>query len=68
MVKVLTKTITHMACECDLITDGLGEVIHPLPENVFDDVCSKVALVKFEISGEGLWLCPKCVTHYRRNE
>ena len=52
-----------MACECELLKKA-GEEIHRIPSDVDSDVCQNFALVKFDVCGEGMWLCPACVGHH----
>ena len=49
-----------MVCECETFK-YFDTVIHP--DNGNDDVCQNMAYLKFDIDGEGIWLCAECLKH-----
>ena len=51
-----------MVCECETFK-YFDTVIHPMPENGEYDLCHNMAYLKFDIDGEGIWLCAECLKH-----
>ena len=64
MTKVLNNSYpTRMVCECQtLVKEGVN--IHPLPTDPEQDVCINISYIKFEVDGEGIWLCTECMPHH----
>ena len=60
---ILNKSYpTPINCECETYR-YFDTVIHPIASPDAIDVCGKGAYYKFDIKGEGIWLCSECLAH-----